>query len=71
MAELRKVLTDLSADHNTVPSYFQALLSTSVETPYPAVSEICISLLMSDGSLLYLTERSRFYCGPTNLQHTD
>jgi hypothetical protein len=35
------------------------------------VSEICISLLMSDVSLLSQTERSRFCCGPPNLQHTD
>jgi len=29
--ELRKALMDLSPDHKTVPMYFQALLTTTVE----------------------------------------
>ena len=37
MAELRKALIDLSADHRTVPPYFQALLSTSVENAVPGI----------------------------------
>jgi hypothetical protein len=35
MAELRKALMQLSPDHKTVPPYFQALLTTSVENAVP------------------------------------
>jgi hypothetical protein len=40
MAELRKALIDLSADHKTVPPYFQALLSTSVENAVPGICSL-------------------------------
>ena len=35
MSELRKALIALSADHTTVPPYFQALLTTTVENAVP------------------------------------
>lgn len=35
MSDLRKALMNLSPDHNTIPSYFQALLTTSVENAVP------------------------------------
>lgn len=35
MSELRKALIGLSADHRTVPPYFQALLTTTVENAVP------------------------------------
>lgn len=35
MADLRKALMDLSPDHRTVPTYFQALLTTTVENAVP------------------------------------
>jgi len=35
MTELRKNLMDLSPDHKTVPPYFQALLTTTVENAVP------------------------------------
>jgi len=35
MAELRKVLLSLSADHKTLPTYFQLLLTTTVENSVP------------------------------------
>ena len=35
MSELRKALMQLSPDHKTVPPYFQALLTTSVENAVP------------------------------------
>jgi len=38
MAELRQALVDASGDHKTIPSYFQALLTTTVEN---AVSGSC------------------------------
>jgi hypothetical protein len=35
MSELRKALLNLSPDHTTVPPYFQALLTTTVENAVP------------------------------------
>jgi hypothetical protein len=35
MTDLRKALMDLSPDHRTVPPYFQALLTTTVENAVP------------------------------------
>ncbi|HLV86856.1 MAG TPA: hypothetical protein VKV39_07755 [Candidatus Sulfotelmatobacter sp.] len=35
MNELRKALIDLSTDHKTIPQYFQALLTTTVENAVP------------------------------------
>ncbi len=35
MADLRKALMELSLDHKTVPTYFQALLTTTVENAVP------------------------------------
>jgi hypothetical protein len=35
MAELRKVLLNLSTDHKTLPTYFQLLLTTTVENSVP------------------------------------
>ena len=35
MSDLRKALMNLSPDHNTIPAYFQALLTTSVENAVP------------------------------------
>ncbi len=40
MAELRRALMALSADHKTVPAYFQALLSTTVENAVPGNSSL-------------------------------
>ncbi|HEX3820517.1 MAG TPA: hypothetical protein VHW45_09300 [Candidatus Sulfotelmatobacter sp.] len=40
MAELRKSLLTLSPDHKTIPSYFQALLRTSVENYVPGKSSL-------------------------------
>jgi hypothetical protein len=40
MTELRKALMDLSADHKTVPPYFQALLTTTVENAVPGNSSV-------------------------------
>jgi hypothetical protein len=38
MAELRKALLDLAPDHKTIPSYFQLLLTTTVENSVPGKS---------------------------------
>ena len=35
MSELRKALLDVSDDHKTVPTYFQAMLTTTVENAVP------------------------------------
>jgi len=35
MSDLRKALMNLSPDHHTIPAYFQALLTTSVENAVP------------------------------------
>jgi hypothetical protein len=40
MTELRKSLMDLSPDHKTVPLYFQALLTTTVENAVPGNSSL-------------------------------
>jgi len=40
MLELRKALMNLSADHTTVPSYFQALRTTTVENAVPGNSSL-------------------------------
>jgi len=40
MAELRGALMALSPDHKTVPAYFQALLSTTVENAVPGNSSL-------------------------------
>jgi hypothetical protein len=40
MAELRRALMALSPDHKTVPMYFQALLSTTVENAVPGNSSL-------------------------------
>lgn len=40
MAELRKVLLNLSPDHKTIPQYFQLLLTTTVENAVPGKSSL-------------------------------
>ncbi len=40
MVELRKALMDLSPDHKTIPPYFQALLTTTVENAVPGNSSL-------------------------------
>ena len=40
MTELRKALMDLSPDHKTIPPYFQALLTTTVENSVPGNSAL-------------------------------
>jgi hypothetical protein len=35
MSDIRKALMNLSPDHNAIPAYFQALLTTSVENAVP------------------------------------
>ena len=40
MAELKKVLLAHSTDRTTVPSYFQALLTTTVENSVPGKSSL-------------------------------
>ena len=40
MAELHKALTALSANHKTVPTHFQALLTTTVENGVPGTSSL-------------------------------
>ena len=40
MAELRKTLLDLAPDHRTIPSYFQLLLTTTVENSVPGKSSL-------------------------------
>ncbi len=40
MTELRKALLNLSPDHKTVPPYFQALLTTTVENAVPGKSSL-------------------------------
>ncbi len=48
MAELRKALIDLSPDHKTVPPYFQALLSTSVENAVPGICSLVAVRVIPD-----------------------
>jgi hypothetical protein len=40
MAVLRKALTAQSPDHKTVPTYFQALLTTTVENAVPGTTSL-------------------------------
>jgi hypothetical protein len=40
MAELRKALIEASPDHKSVPPYFQALFSTSVENALPGICSL-------------------------------
>jgi hypothetical protein len=40
MAELRKLLLDLSSDHKTIPPSFQVLLTTTVENAVPGKSSL-------------------------------
>jgi hypothetical protein len=40
MGELRKALLTVSPDHSTIPSYFQALLTTTVENSVPGKSSL-------------------------------
>jgi hypothetical protein len=40
MAELRKQLLDLGPDHQTIPPYFQVLLTTTVENSVPGKSSL-------------------------------
>ncbi len=40
LAELRKALMDKSPDHKSVPTYFQALLSTTVENFVPGKASL-------------------------------
>ncbi len=40
MGELRKALLAISPDHSTIPSYFQALLTTTVENSVPGKSSL-------------------------------
>jgi hypothetical protein len=50
MAELRKALVDLSPDHKTVPPYFQALLSTSVENAVPGICTLVAVRVIANGT---------------------
>ena len=47
MAELRKTLQNLAPDHKTVPSYFQLLLSTTVENAVPGKSSLVALRIIS------------------------
>ena len=47
MAELRKKLLELSADHKTIPPYFQLLLTTTVENAVPGKSSLVAVRLVS------------------------
>jgi hypothetical protein len=40
MSELHKALLDLSEDHKNVPSYFQAMLATTVENGVPGICSL-------------------------------
>jgi hypothetical protein len=40
MAELRQALLAASSDHKTIPPYFQALLTTTVENAVPGTTSI-------------------------------
>jgi len=40
MAELRKALIEASPDHKSIPPYFQALFSTSVENALPGICSL-------------------------------
>lgn len=40
MAELRKALVEASPDHKSIPPYFQALLSTTVENALPGICSL-------------------------------
>lgn len=40
MAELRQALLNVSSDHKTIPPYFQALLTTTVENAVPGTTSI-------------------------------
>jgi hypothetical protein len=50
MAELRKALLDLAADHKTIPQYFQRLLTTTVENPVPGKSSLVAIRIVSASS---------------------
>jgi len=47
MGELRKKLLELSADHQTIPQYFQLLLTTTVENSVPGKSSLLAVRLVS------------------------
>ena len=47
MTELRKVLLKLSADHKTVPTYFQLLLSTTVENAVPGTPSLVAARIIN------------------------
>ena len=47
MAELRRKLLELSPDHRTIPSYFQLLLTTTVENAVPGKSSLVAVRLVS------------------------
>jgi hypothetical protein len=40
MAQLRKALLSIAPDHKTIPSYFQALLTTTVENAVPGTTSL-------------------------------
>jgi hypothetical protein len=40
MAELRRALLAISPDHKTVPPYFQALITTTVENAVPGTTSL-------------------------------
>jgi hypothetical protein len=48
MAELRKALLNLSPDHKRIPSYFQLLLSTTVENAVPGKSSLVALRIIRD-----------------------
>ncbi len=48
MSDLRKALMNLSPDHKTVPAYFQALLTTSVENAVPGNTTLVAARAISN-----------------------
>lgn len=47
MAELRKAVLDLAADHKTIPQYLQFLLTATVENPVPGKSSLVAVRIIS------------------------
>ena len=50
MAELRNALMELSPDHQSIPPYFQARLTTSVENAVPGNSSLVAVRAITGGS---------------------
>jgi hypothetical protein len=48
MSELRKALLNLAPDHKTIPSYFQLLLTTTVENSVPGKSSLVAVRIIPD-----------------------